>query len=75
VLIPLFGYARVSGFEQHLDLQEDALSAEGCERIFVEKASGAREARPELEQALRFARSGALWWSGSSTVWGGRSNT
>jgi DNA invertase Pin-like site-specific DNA recombinase len=52
------GYARVSRFEQNLDLQRDALTAEGCERIFVEKASGAREDRPELEQALQFARPG-----------------
>jgi DNA invertase Pin-like site-specific DNA recombinase len=48
----------VSRFEQNLDLQRDALAAEGCERIFVEKASGAREDRPELEQALQFARPG-----------------
>ena len=52
------GYARVSRFEQHLELQQDALTAAGCERIFVEKASGAREDRPELEQTLQFARAG-----------------
>jgi DNA invertase Pin-like site-specific DNA recombinase len=52
------GYARVSRFEQHLGLREDALTAEGCDRIFIETTSGAREARPELEQALQFARPG-----------------
>jgi DNA invertase Pin-like site-specific DNA recombinase len=52
------GYARVSRFEQNLDLQRDALTAAGCERLFIEKASGAREDRPELEQALQFTRPG-----------------
>ena len=52
------GYARVSRFEQHLDLQRDALTAADCEQIFVEQASGARDDRPELERALQFARSG-----------------
>jgi len=34
------GYARVSTKEQSLDLQEDALKKEGCQRIYSEQISG-----------------------------------
>ena len=46
------GYARVSTQEQDLALQLDALTKEGCEKIFQEKASGAQRDRPELKAAL-----------------------
>ena len=36
-----FGYARVSTEEQGPDRQVDALESAGCERIYLEKASGA----------------------------------
>lgn len=52
------GYARVSTGEQSTDLQLDALRAAGCERIFEDCASGAKEDRPGLAQALDFAREG-----------------
>jgi len=52
------GYARVSTKEQNLDLQIDALKAEGCERIFQEKASGKKDDRPELAACLDYLREG-----------------
>ncbi len=42
----LIGYARVSTLEQNLDLQENALQKSGCNKIFADKASGSRSARP-----------------------------
>ena len=53
----LLGYARVSDSSQNHDLQMDALRAAGCERIFIETASGARADRPELAKLLEQARS------------------
>jgi DNA invertase Pin-like site-specific DNA recombinase len=54
----LIGYARVSTRDQDTALQEDALRAAGCERLFIEKASGAKEDRPELAKMLEMAREG-----------------
>ncbi len=52
------GYARVSTVEQELALQLDALRAAGCDRIFEDRASGAKADRPGLAQALDFVREG-----------------
>ena len=52
------GYARVSTFEQILDLQPDALNAAGCARIFADTASGERSDRPGLQQELDYVRDG-----------------
>jgi DNA invertase Pin-like site-specific DNA recombinase len=52
------GYARVSTDQQDHALQIDALHHAGCERIFIETASGAKSDRPELAKALDQARVG-----------------
>ncbi|MFN3146958.1 MAG: recombinase family protein [Paracoccaceae bacterium] len=54
----LVGYARVSTQDQKPELQLDALKAAGCEKVFTEKASGARTDRPELQAALDYMRDG-----------------
>jgi DNA invertase Pin-like site-specific DNA recombinase len=54
----LVGYARVSTQDQQPTLQLDALNAAGCERVYVEKASGAQRDRPELKAALDYLRPG-----------------
>lgn len=54
----LVGYARVSTQDQNLDLQRDALSGAGCEKVFEDVASGAKAARTGLEEALVYMREG-----------------
>jgi DNA invertase Pin-like site-specific DNA recombinase len=55
------GYARVSTADQSLDMQLDALSTAGCERIYTEKSSGAKDDRIELERALDTLRAGDVF--------------
>ena len=52
------GYARVSTSDQNLNLQQDALQAAGCERLFTDVVSGARVERPGLTEALTECRPG-----------------
>ncbi|MHA3980904.1 recombinase family protein [Halovulum sp. GXIMD14794] len=54
----IIGYARVSTEDQRLDAQTDALDAAGAERVFAERISGARRARPELDRMLDQLRDG-----------------
>jgi DNA invertase Pin-like site-specific DNA recombinase len=56
----LVGYARISPRDQSPTLQTDALQAAGCERTFVEIASGASRDRPELRAALSYLREGDI---------------
>lgn len=46
------GYGRVSTRDQNPDAQRDALTAAGCNQVFVDKASGTLPRRPELDKAL-----------------------
>lgn len=52
------GYARISTNDQNLDLQNDALTKAGCEKIFTDIASGAKSDRAGLMEALNFMRAG-----------------
>ncbi len=54
----LIGYARVSTVDQNLALQREALTEAGCEKIFTEQMSGAVAHRPQLVDAISYARSG-----------------
>lgn len=54
----LIGYARISTTDQTLALQQDALTAVGCDKIFTDTASGSRADRPGLTEALRYVRTG-----------------
>lgn len=55
------GYARVSTVDQSIDMQMDALLKAGCERVYTEKASGAKDERKELQRALDSLREGDIF--------------
>lgn len=58
------GYCRVSTQDQNLELQLDELKKAGCEKIFQDVASGSKDQRKGLEEAMSFAREGdciVLW--------------
>ncbi|CGL15025.1 site-specific recombinase [Salmonella enterica subsp. enterica serovar Typhi] len=54
----LIGYVRVSTNDQNTDLQRNALSCAGCERIFEDKISGTKSDRPGLKKLLRTLSAG-----------------
>lgn len=58
------GYARVSSDDQNLDLQNDALKAAGCQKIYEDRMTGAKASRPGLDMAMEVAREGDV-----ITVW------
>ena len=49
----MVGYARVSTKSQDLAIQQEALRAAGCEKLFYEKMSGARSDRAQLAKMLK----------------------
>ncbi len=52
------GYARVSSDDQNLDLQFDALKKAGCKKVFDDRITGAKAARPGLDKLMEIAREG-----------------
>src|SRR3954471_22449092 len=54
----LIGYARISTLDQTLALQQDALTAAGCEHIYTDTVSGSVTDRPGLTDALSHLRAG-----------------
>ena len=54
----LIGYARISTLDQTLALQQDALTAAGCEQLYTDTASGSVTQRPGLTEALSHLRTG-----------------
>ena len=53
-----FGYARVSKNDQSLDVQIQKLTAAGCNEIFQEKISGAKDNRVQLNLLMDKLRKG-----------------
>lgn len=54
----LIGYARLSTQDQNLELQLDALTKAGCQKVFEDTISGTRADRPGLGKALDMLREG-----------------
>lgn len=54
----MIGYGRVSTTDQDLLLQTQELEQAGCEKKFMDKASGRLTERPGLREALSYARTG-----------------
>ncbi len=53
-----FGYARVSKNDQSLDVQIQKLTKAGCDEIFMEKVSGVKDDRKELNRLMDKLRKG-----------------
>ncbi len=53
-----FGYARVSTQSQSTDNQEQLLNEHGCDKVFVEKYTGTKSDRPQLNELRNQLRNG-----------------
>lgn len=54
----VIGYARVSTRDQNLEMQLNALTSYGCEKVFKEKMSGKLAERPVFNEMLTQAKEG-----------------
>jgi DNA invertase Pin-like site-specific DNA recombinase len=52
------GYARVSTVGQNLEAQIEILKEYGCEKIFIDRKTGANTNREQLKNAMNFVREG-----------------
>ena len=52
------GYGRVSTQDQNLEAQQDALKAAGADKVFIEKITGTKASRPELDKLREQMRQG-----------------
>lgn len=52
----MIGYARVSTHDQNLDLQINALTKAGCQKIYEEKASRVRTESPGSAKTMEMLR-------------------
>lgn len=55
-----FGYIRVSTDEQLTDLQYDALTEFGCDKLYTDRASGKSKKRSEFDKMLDGLREGEM---------------
>lgn len=55
-----FGYARVSKNEQSLEIQVEKLNKAGCDEIYKEKVSGAKDDRTQLNLLIGKLRKGDI---------------
>ncbi len=53
-----YGYARVSGLGQDLELQIEQLKFAGAEKLYCEKITGTHKERPELQRLLKDLKRG-----------------
>jgi len=58
VLAQLLGYAWVSTIQQNPDLQVDELTRARCCKVWTDRASGALDRRPQLDEVLEQLRPG-----------------
>ena len=54
----IIGYGRVSTGDQNADSQVDALTKAGANKVFIEKFTGTKLDRPELNKAFDYLRAG-----------------
>jgi DNA invertase Pin-like site-specific DNA recombinase len=54
----IIGYGRVSTGDQNADSQVDALKLAGADKVFIEKFTGTRLDRPELNKVFDYLRNG-----------------